>query len=160
MQQGDHEHLAFEKFCEDNKLDNTMHPLHLLYLNKETSDALKVFKAGYTAGKEYGRNNPESNDIRTVQDVKNIIESLPTELRKKCDVDEEALMMYIHYRISIIKDSDFLIETMLLEGAKPVTLYNFEEELADIWEYGADGNPQVRNMFISFYGEEVEEVFD
>ena len=51
MKQGDHEHLEFEKFAESKKLDRIMHPLHLLYLDNKTGEALMAFKAGYEAGK-------------------------------------------------------------------------------------------------------------
>jgi hypothetical protein len=51
MRQGDHEHLAFEKFAEANGLDREMHPLHLLYLNSDTGKALDIFKEGYSASK-------------------------------------------------------------------------------------------------------------
>lgn len=49
MKQGDKEHLAFEKYCKENGLDTSMHPLHLLYLDHKTHDALQAFKAGYAA---------------------------------------------------------------------------------------------------------------
>lgn len=49
MTLNDDEHKAFEKFCIETSLDRTMHPLHLLYLSKETHAALKVFKFGYAA---------------------------------------------------------------------------------------------------------------
>ena len=50
MTQGDAEHLAFEAFCESKRLNRSMHPLHLLYLNADTQKALDVFKAGFSAG--------------------------------------------------------------------------------------------------------------
>lgn len=51
MTEGDHEHTNFEKYAASEGLDNTQHPLHLLYLDAETSSALDAFKAGYLAGK-------------------------------------------------------------------------------------------------------------
>jgi hypothetical protein len=53
---GDDEHLGFEEHCIRLGLDREQHPLHLLYLNKETSKALTHFKAGYAANR-IGRPN-------------------------------------------------------------------------------------------------------
>lgn len=53
MTENDHEHKSFEKFALQNNLDRSMHPLHLLYLEEQTAKALKAFKAGYEAGKDF-----------------------------------------------------------------------------------------------------------
>lgn len=53
MKTGDHEHKAFEAFCEECGLDNSMHPLHLIYLNEDTAALLKAFKAGYAAKDQF-----------------------------------------------------------------------------------------------------------
>lgn len=50
MKEGDAEHLAFEQYGRTNNLDLSMHPLHLLYLDPNTSDALKVWKVAFLAG--------------------------------------------------------------------------------------------------------------
>ena len=51
MKENDSEHRAFEAYCKENCLDNSMHPLHLLYLNENTKSELRTFKAGFLAGK-------------------------------------------------------------------------------------------------------------
>lgn len=50
MNQGDHEHLAFEEYAKTAGLSRDMHPLFLLYLDEETADQLDVFKRGYREG--------------------------------------------------------------------------------------------------------------
>ena len=52
MTQGDPQHRAFEAYCEAEGLDNSMHPLHLLYLNDDTKEKLDAFKAGWQAATE------------------------------------------------------------------------------------------------------------
>ena len=52
MKEGSHEHELFKEFAKADGLNMDMHPLHLLYLNSKTSDALKAFQAGYKAAKE------------------------------------------------------------------------------------------------------------
>ena len=52
MKEGDHEHLSFEEFAVAKRLSNEQHPLHLLYLSKDTKNALTAFSAGYKAAKE------------------------------------------------------------------------------------------------------------
>lgn len=52
MRENDHEHKSFEAYAELNKLDRSMHPMFLLYLNEDTSKKLDTFKAGYAAGKQ------------------------------------------------------------------------------------------------------------
>lgn len=49
MKQNDQEHQAFEKYAKSMGLDNTQHPMHLLYLDQTTAGALASFKAGYAA---------------------------------------------------------------------------------------------------------------
>ena len=66
MTEGDTEHKAFEAFCKNNNMDRTQHPLHLLYLNNETSAALKIFKSGFSAAS-------------TVDAISNVIADLPPE---------------------------------------------------------------------------------
>ena len=52
MRTGDHEHREFEKYATEKELNREQHPLHLLYLNDATANALDAFKAGYAAAKQ------------------------------------------------------------------------------------------------------------
>jgi hypothetical protein len=49
MKQGDEQHLAFEKLGKEMGFDMSMHPMFLLYLDRDTSKFLEVFKAGWEA---------------------------------------------------------------------------------------------------------------
>jgi hypothetical protein len=55
MVENDHEHKAFETYCKsqglNTDLDLERHPLHLLYLDEKTREALAIFQAGYFAGR-------------------------------------------------------------------------------------------------------------
>lgn len=52
MTEGDHEHRAFETFAQNKDLERSQHPMFLIYLDPETSNALDAFKAGYLAGQQ------------------------------------------------------------------------------------------------------------
>ena len=51
MQNGDHEHIKFEEYAISKDMERSQHPLHLLYLDRDTDNALSAFKAGYLAAK-------------------------------------------------------------------------------------------------------------
>lgn len=63
MNQGDHEHCSFHKFGTEQNLNMEMHPMFLLYPDSETANALKAFKAGYSAGQEKTGNWISIKDI-------------------------------------------------------------------------------------------------
>ena len=52
MRENDHEYRSFEQYCINHNMDRTQHPLHLLYLNHQTAQALYVFRGGYAAGRK------------------------------------------------------------------------------------------------------------
>lgn len=52
MTQGDEEHLAFEEYCKFANLNTDMHPIHFLYLDIKTCNALDAFKAGRLSVKD------------------------------------------------------------------------------------------------------------
>ena len=61
MKMNDLEHKAFIEFAKDRNLDLRMHPLHLIYLDEETSNTLNIFKEGFSSAR---KNNEEGKIAR------------------------------------------------------------------------------------------------